>query len=177
MGAHGKGMAVVGAHNGSQLRWLSVIDEFTRECLTLKANRGITSDDVVDSLAEMFAMRGRRITSAPTTDRSSLPTSFEPGSVASASRRSTSSPPFPGRTVTPRASTVASVTSAWLWRSSTAFAMPGRSRRLERTNTTTGGLTALSVFRPQPVSPPHVRHPPRSMPRRLTTKTIWHKFS
>lgn len=44
--------------SGSQLKWLSVIDEFTRECLTLKADRGITSDDVVDALAELFAMRG-----------------------------------------------------------------------------------------------------------------------
>ena len=44
--------------SGSQFKWLSVIDEFTRECLVLKADRGITSDDVVDALAELFAMRG-----------------------------------------------------------------------------------------------------------------------
>ena len=44
--------------SGSQLKWLSVIDEFTRECLTLKADRGITSDDVADALAELIAMRG-----------------------------------------------------------------------------------------------------------------------
>ena len=42
----------------SQIKWLSMIDEFTRECLTLKADRGITSDDLVDALAELFAMRG-----------------------------------------------------------------------------------------------------------------------
>jgi hypothetical protein len=35
-----------------------MIDEFTRECLVLKADRGITSADVIDSLAELFAMRG-----------------------------------------------------------------------------------------------------------------------
>jgi transposase InsO family protein len=35
-----------------------MIDEFTRECLVLKADRGITSVDVIDSLAELFAMRG-----------------------------------------------------------------------------------------------------------------------
>jgi putative transposase len=44
--------------SGSQLKWLSVIDEFTRECLTLKADRGITSDDIVDANAELFAIRG-----------------------------------------------------------------------------------------------------------------------
>jgi hypothetical protein len=35
-----------------------VIDEFTRECLVLKADRGITSADVIDSLANLFTMRG-----------------------------------------------------------------------------------------------------------------------
>ena len=35
-----------------------MIDEFTRECLVLKADRVITSTDVIDFLAELFAMRG-----------------------------------------------------------------------------------------------------------------------
>jgi putative transposase len=44
--------------NGSPLKWLSIVDEYTRECLTLKVARGITSEDVIDTLAELFAMRG-----------------------------------------------------------------------------------------------------------------------
>ena len=44
--------------SGSQLKWLSVIDEYTRECLALKVDRGITSSDVIDTLTELFAMRG-----------------------------------------------------------------------------------------------------------------------
>lgn len=44
--------------NGSPLKWLSIVDEYTRECLTLKVDRGITSEDVIDTLAELFAMRG-----------------------------------------------------------------------------------------------------------------------
>jgi transposase InsO family protein len=44
--------------NGTALKWLSIIDEFTRECLCLKVDRGITSEDVIDTLAELFAMRG-----------------------------------------------------------------------------------------------------------------------
>jgi putative transposase len=44
--------------SGSALKWLSVVDEFTRECLTLKVARGITSEGVIDALAELFAMRG-----------------------------------------------------------------------------------------------------------------------
>lgn len=44
--------------SGSQLKWLSIVDEHTRECLALKADRSITSEDVIDTLAELFAMRG-----------------------------------------------------------------------------------------------------------------------
>jgi transposase InsO family protein len=44
--------------SGAALKWLSIIDEFTRECLALKVARSITSEDVIDTLAELFAMRG-----------------------------------------------------------------------------------------------------------------------
>jgi putative transposase len=44
--------------SGSQLKWLSIVDEYTRECLVLKVDRSITSEDVIDTLAELFAMRG-----------------------------------------------------------------------------------------------------------------------
>jgi len=43
---------------GSQLKWLSIVDEYTRECLALKVDRSITAEDVIDTLAELFAMRG-----------------------------------------------------------------------------------------------------------------------
>lgn len=43
---------------GSPLKWLSIIDEYTRECLALKVDRSITSEDLIDTLAELFAMRG-----------------------------------------------------------------------------------------------------------------------
>nr|WP_315852380.1 transposase family protein [Thalassoroseus pseudoceratinae] len=35
-----------------------MIDEFTRECLVLKVARSVTSEDVIDTLAELFLMRG-----------------------------------------------------------------------------------------------------------------------
>ena len=44
--------------SGSPLKWLSIVDEYTRECLALKVDRSITSEDVIDALAELFAMRG-----------------------------------------------------------------------------------------------------------------------
>lgn len=43
---------------GSPLKWLSIVDEFTRECVCLKVDRGIMSEDVIDALAELLAMRG-----------------------------------------------------------------------------------------------------------------------
>ncbi len=42
----------------SQLKWLSVVDKSTRECLALWVDRGITSEDVIDTLSELFAIRG-----------------------------------------------------------------------------------------------------------------------
>lgn len=44
--------------SGSQLKWLSIVDEYTRECLALRVDRSITSEDAIDTLAELFAMRG-----------------------------------------------------------------------------------------------------------------------
>lgn len=44
--------------NGAPLKWLSIIDEHTRESLALKTSRSITCEDVIDTLAELFAMRG-----------------------------------------------------------------------------------------------------------------------
>lgn len=46
------------AVNGAPLKWLSIVDEYTRESLALKSARSITSEDVIDTLAELFAMRG-----------------------------------------------------------------------------------------------------------------------
>lgn len=43
---------------GGQLKWLNIVDEFTRECLAARPARSITSEDVIDTLAELFAMRG-----------------------------------------------------------------------------------------------------------------------
>jgi putative transposase len=43
---------------GSPLKWLSIVDEHTRECLALKVSRSIRAEDVIDTLAELFAMRG-----------------------------------------------------------------------------------------------------------------------
>jgi transposase InsO family protein len=44
---------------GGRLRMLNVVDEYTRECLTIEVRRHFTGRDVVRVLAELFAIRGR----------------------------------------------------------------------------------------------------------------------
>lgn len=43
---------------GKPLKWLGIIDEFTRENLSLEVEHNMTSENVVDYLAELFATRG-----------------------------------------------------------------------------------------------------------------------
>ena len=43
---------------GRALKWLSIVDEYTRKCLALEVNRSITARDVIDILAELFIIRG-----------------------------------------------------------------------------------------------------------------------
>ena len=97
--------------NGSQLKWLSIVDEHTRECLALKVDRSITSEDVIDSLAELFAMRG-----VPRHIRSDNGAEFNAAAIAVgwagwALTLCTSSLAVLGRTATPRASIAGCVMS------------------------------------------------------------------
>ncbi len=45
-------------HNGRPLKLLTVLDEYTRECLAIVVARRIRSDDVLDCLAGLFARQG-----------------------------------------------------------------------------------------------------------------------
>jgi putative transposase len=44
--------------DGRPLRFLVIIDEFTRECLSIDVSRRLDSEDVLCRLAELFIMRG-----------------------------------------------------------------------------------------------------------------------
>ena len=44
-------------HNRS-LKWLSIVDEFTRECLVLEVERRMTARDVIDVLSQLMLIRG-----------------------------------------------------------------------------------------------------------------------
>jgi putative transposase len=45
-------------HNGVPFRILNVMDEYTRECLAVKAARRLTHKDVLDVLLDLFIERG-----------------------------------------------------------------------------------------------------------------------
>jgi len=45
-------------HDGRKLRMLTIIDEFTRECLSIDVDRRLSSDRVLARLTELFAQRG-----------------------------------------------------------------------------------------------------------------------
>ena len=45
-------------HDGRAVRLLTLIDEFSRECLAIRAGRHMRSDDVLQCLAELFIIRG-----------------------------------------------------------------------------------------------------------------------
>jgi len=44
--------------NGRSLKWLAIVDEFTRECLALEVDRQFKATDVIDVLRELIAIRG-----------------------------------------------------------------------------------------------------------------------
>ena len=44
--------------SGGALKWLTLVDEFTRECLILEVARSITAEDVKDKLIGLFRERG-----------------------------------------------------------------------------------------------------------------------
>ena len=43
---------------GQPLKWFAITDEYTRECLALEVDRGITADRVLDILTSLFLTRG-----------------------------------------------------------------------------------------------------------------------
>ena len=102
--------------SGKQLKWLTVIDEFTRENLCLDVGFSFKSEDVIDRLAAIATERG-----LPKFIRSDNGPEF----IASALRdwlanlEVGTNQAVHGRTLSQRASTVASETNSWRWKSLT----------------------------------------------------------
>ena len=51
-------LVAVRTHEGRPVRLLTVMDEFSRECLAIRAARRIRSDDVLELLTELFTLKG-----------------------------------------------------------------------------------------------------------------------
>ena len=108
-------------HDGRKFRMLSVVDEFTHECLAIRMARKLKATDVIDVLSDLFMPRGASpATFAPITARSSWPRPCRTGSGPWAPRPPTSPQAAPGRTAKSSRSTLASETSCSTARSSTA---------------------------------------------------------
>lgn len=45
-------------YDGRTFRMLNIIDEYTRECLAIRVSRKLKSEDVIDTLADLFISRG-----------------------------------------------------------------------------------------------------------------------
>ena len=45
-------------HDGTDVRLLTVIDEYSRACLAIRTARSIRSADVIEALAELMVFRG-----------------------------------------------------------------------------------------------------------------------
>ena len=73
-------------HDGRKYRMLNVVDEFTRECLSIRINRKLRSSDVIDVLSDLFILGARWSTSGRTTAPSSLRRRFKTGSPPSERR-------------------------------------------------------------------------------------------
>lgn len=64
-------------HNGRKIRMLNVIDEFTRECISIKVSRRLKAVDVIDVLSDLFILRGILGHIRSDNARSSSPRHFE----------------------------------------------------------------------------------------------------
>ncbi len=45
-------------HNGKKIRMLTIVDEYTRECLAIRVDRRLNSESVLEQLAALFVYRG-----------------------------------------------------------------------------------------------------------------------
>jgi len=98
--------------NSQQLKCLTVIDEFTRECLAIDVAGSIRSGRVIEALARLISQHGAPPPCALKTARSSSVRQSWSGPPRRRSRPPTSTPESRGRTPTTRASTASSATSA-----------------------------------------------------------------
>ena len=85
-------------HDGRPLKILTLVEEYSRECLAIVVARGLRSIDVLETLAALFVTHGVPAHLGPTTARSSRRSSSGSGSRPCRCRRCSSSRVARGRT-------------------------------------------------------------------------------
>lgn len=151
-------------HDKRKFRMLNVIDEFTRECLTIRVACKLKAADVIDVLSELFLPHAACLaTSGPATGRSSWPRRCATGSRLSAPSAPSSNraalgieedqPTVRGllarRWAIARGSTQSSETNCSTARCSTAWLKPRSSLSAGASTTTTCARThCLATNRP-----------------------------
>jgi transposase InsO family protein len=98
-------------HDGRALRLLTLIDEYTRECLAIRVARRLGSQEVIETLADCWCGEFQS-TFAQTMAPNSWPASCGSGWGGWARERCTLNPGAPGRTGTAKASTASCETNA-----------------------------------------------------------------
>ena len=98
--------------DGRKLRMLTVVDEYTRECLAIAVARRLSSEEVLAVLADLCVRRGPPTYIRSDNDPSLRRGRYDAGSDGSTCRRSSSSPAVPGRTGTSNRSTDGCATSS-----------------------------------------------------------------
>jgi putative transposase len=98
--------------NGTKLKILAVVDEFTRECLALEAATSIKAPKVRSILASLFADRGEPRYLRSDNGPSSSPTPSPFGWLSREPKAGSSSRALPGKTESSRASTASSEPSS-----------------------------------------------------------------
>jgi putative transposase len=133
--------------NGGALKWLTLVDEYTRECLALHVDRAVSGADVRRVLARVVGRRGppRRIRS----DNGSefIGEALSQWLPAQAPKRSRWRRRAPGRTASASRSTAGSGMSSWRWRSSRTCRTLGPKGCGSGASTTRRGRTAPWAIR------------------------------
>ncbi len=169
--------------DGRRLKWLPLVDEFSKENLALEVDRRLESGDVIAVLDKAVAQNTvRRSLFAPTKVRSLSPKRSAAGSKSADSKQRSFRPVHLGKTPTSKASIAACATNYSTSRKSDRWPRPNGWLRITAINTTTSARIPNWVTRPRRSLRPAVwlRSGLRPLLRlttkpNLTTNQIFHK--
>ena len=107
-------------HDGKAFRMLCIIDEYTREVLTIRVAHKIGSAEVIEALADLFILRGVPVHIRSENGPEFVVRALREWIAAVGAKTAYIEPCCPGRIATANASTASSVTSCSTVKSSTA---------------------------------------------------------